>query len=220
MPKRSTKTTGARSSSRSSKAKKTRASSKTALKSTPRTSISRTTASKRSIDRTEENATTIFSTALQKSKTTPNRVVTETTTTLTSFSQLMTTWFAFLVVTLITYYFFNLLFPTYLVFGTDQISGIAALLQSGALLSLLVVGAIPIIEIIGGALNRKMSDSDWMIIYLAINTIAIWIVSRFAEVVGMGISSWMIALVIGFILTLVQGIVYKMLINPLTSRGV
>lgn len=223
MPKRSTKTTGTRSSSRSSTAKKTRASSKTQNKSTTasaaRSTKRKSTATRKSaVARTEANETTIFSTALQKSQTTPKRPVTDTTTTLTSFSQLMTTWFSFLVVTLVTYYLVNVLFPDYLVFGTDQISGVAALLQSAALLSLLVVGAIPIIEIIAGALNKRISDSNWMIIYLAINTVGIWIISRFAEVAGMGISSWIVALVTGFILTLAQGIAYKMLINPLTSR--
>jgi hypothetical protein len=214
MPKRSTKTTATRSKTKADKAKKTKRTSKTQTQARTQTTRRATT------PRPVKNETTVFSTALQNAQAPTTRTSMHEPSVVTTFSQLMAAWVAFFLASTLLFYLVNLLFPQYLVFGTDQISSWVAMLQSSALLSLLVVGAIPIIEMVGSSMGRKISDSDWMVIYLLLNTIGIWLISRFAEVIGLGISSWVVALVVGFILNLAQGIIYKMLISRLTSRGV
>lgn len=218
MPKRSTKTTAAKSKNRANKVKKTQDTGKRKLRTTAPAAA--------------PSNTTVFSSALKKSgsasespRTTTSARISATSSdtstsavTTTNFTQLLITWFSFFLVTVIAFYAAAYLFPSYLVFGTDTISPFAGMLQSSALLSLIVVAAIPVIEMAAAAVGRKVTDSNWMVLYLLINTAGIWVISRFAEVVGMGISSWVVALVLGFVLNVAQGITYKMFISQLTSR--
>jgi hypothetical protein len=218
MPKRSTKTTAAKSKTKARKLKKTQDTRNRTLRNTSSSKVSK------------PSNTTVFSSALQNATSSTNegqlsarrpatvRTAQIESSATTSFTQLLTTWFSFFLVTVLLFYIATLLFPSYLVFGTDSISAFAGMLQSAALLSVIVVGVIPVIEMVAASLGRKVSDSNWMVFYLLINTVGIWVLGRFAEVIGMGISSWVVALVLGFVLNLAQGLTYKLFITQLTSR--
>lgn len=100
----------------------------------------------------------------------------------------------------------NRFFPEAVALGTDQFSTWQALLFSMLVLTLITVGFIPLVEMIASSAKRSLSAMDWMVTYFVINTAAIWVVARFAEQLGMGISSWVVAVVLALVIDAVQGL--------------
>jgi hypothetical protein len=186
---------------------------KTAKKST-RKVASRSTA------RSPKRATQDFSAALKSAQMSPastsssNTLSTEETT----FSQLAMMVVAFSVVSLIVLYIANMLFPSNVVLGNHIVTPMMALLMSSIVISLLGVGATPLIEWASKAINLKLNASHWMLLYLVINTLVVWLVARFAEILGLGVSSWVVALGLGFILDVAQGLLVKMIFTPAHSE--
>lgn len=107
------------------------------------------------------------------------------------------------------FFWTNKLFPDSLVLGTNLYSPMRALYISTTVFTLLVVGMIPVIEYFFKKMNSKLEDIHWIAAYLIINAAGIWSIARFSESFGMGISSWVVALILGTILNLTQGIFMK-----------
>lgn len=107
----------------------------------------------------------------------------------------------------------NRFFPALVVLGTHQISPMMGLLTSMAVLSLIVTGAMPVIEWAKKEFKLKLKDKDWMIIYWLVNIVGLWVVSRFAETLGLGISSWVVVVVLAFFLDMAQGLVMMKLVT-------
>jgi len=51
----------------------------------------------------------------------------------------------------------------------------------------------------------KMTSTHWLVLYWVVNAGSLWLMGRFAELVGLGLNSWMVAVSLGFIIDLVQG---------------
>ena len=109
----------------------------------------------------------------------------------------------------------NRFFPTFVVLGTHRLSPLMSLLTSMAVLSLIVTGAMPVIEWVKKEHKLKLKDKDWMIIYWLVNIVGLWVVSRFAETLGLGISSWVVAVVLAFFLDMAQGVVMMKLVTKM-----
>ncbi|HYD35834.1 MAG TPA: hypothetical protein VD999_07275 [Vitreimonas sp.] len=110
-----------------------------------------------------------------------------------------------LVANMMVIYLSHLVFPGNVVLGTHRFSLFEALLYSQVVLTFMIVGAVPVIELIAEQMRYKLQDMHWMLLYFFLNIGAVWVVARFAEVLGMGISSWMVAVGLAFILNIVQG---------------
>lgn len=61
------------------------------------------------------------------------------------------------------------------------------------------------------------SSAEWMASYFVLNFVGVWVVARFANQLGFGISSWVVALVLAVVLDVVQGAA-MMQVEKLRSR--
>jgi hypothetical protein len=171
-----------------------------------------------SSSRSAARTTQDFSAALKSAQVSSSASSTSTMTSDdTNFSQLAMMVVAFSVVSVGVLYIANMLFPANVVLGNHLVTPMMGLLMSSIVISLLGVSATPLIEWARKAFNLTLNASHWMLLYLVINTLVVWLVARFAEILGLGISSWVVALALGFVLDVVQGLLVKMLFTPASS---
>lgn len=102
-------------------------------------------------------------------------------------------------------YLASWLFPAQIVLGTSSISAFEAVVYSMFVLTLIVVGALPILELFQRQRGRLFGTMDWALIYFFITTASLWLIGRFAVQLGLGLSSWMVAVGLGLVLSLAQG---------------
>ncbi len=132
----------------------------------------------------------------------------------TTMSQLTNMFIAFLVGNSVVIYLANMFFPSQVALGTHLISPMMGLLYSSIVLTVLLVSSVPVIEWLGRQLRMTLSSSHWMLLYLVMNTLFVWFVARFSELLGMGIASWVVAVILAIVLDVIQGmlamfVVYK-----------
>lgn len=120
---------------------------------------------------------------------------------------LVASYFAILAVNIVILYLANWIFSRQVVLGTFSISYGWAVLHSMGLLALLDTFAIPFIHYYEFRLGRILGPREWLIFYGVINFAGLWFISRFADALGLGLSSWWVALYLGFIFSFTQGIV-------------
>lgn len=118
---------------------------------------------------------------------------------------LVKTFFVLLLVNILVVYLANTWFPQYVVLGTQSISLWWALIHSMSVLALINTFAIPFIRAIENKKGRMLTSKEWMVKYFIINFVGVWVVARFSDQFGFGISSWMVAVVLAVVLDLVQG---------------
>jgi len=99
----------------------------------------------------------------------------------------------------------NMLLPQQIVLGTQSISSVMALVLSSGILAWAATLTMPIFTEIEIRKQMVLTPQHWMIGYLIINFIAVWVVSRFADVIGLGMASWFFVLGLAAILDVVQG---------------
>ncbi|OGV96638.1 hypothetical protein A2W24_01600 [Microgenomates group bacterium RBG_16_45_19] len=108
-------------------------------------------------------------------------------------------------------YLAHRLFPSYIVLGTANLPMWWAVLDSMAVLALLNTFTIPFVRQTEAKRGQMFSNKEWMVLYLGLNFVGIWVIARLAEFIGLGISSWMVALVLAVVLDGVQGVVMMQL---------
>jgi hypothetical protein len=101
----------------------------------------------------------------------------------------------------------NMLFSQNIVLGTMSLNSTAALLLSSAVLAWICTLAIPFFTLWEMKRGKILTPTDWMAGYLVVNAVALWLVSRAAEVFGLGISSWIFVIITAAVLDMVQGMV-------------
>ena len=104
----------------------------------------------------------------------------------------------------------NVFLPENVVLGNNIFSPGAALIYSMITFTLLSVGAVPVVEWVASNNKVQLTENMWMILYFFINFFALWIVARFAELLGLGISSWQIVAVLALILDVLQASIMEM----------
>jgi hypothetical protein len=127
-----------------------------------------------------------------------------------NFSMMVRFFVTFFVVNTVVLYVANMVAPQAVVLGTNLLSPFQALLYSTGVFTLLSVAIVPLIEMAGNALRIKLEMFHWIAAYAALNTVCLWIVARFAEQLGLGISVWYVAVILGVILDFVQGFAIQM----------
>ena len=133
----------------------------------------------------------------------------------TSFTQLLRMWVVFFLGTSIALFMFELLFPSLITFGTATITPVRALFQNAAIISFVVVGAVVALEEMCLKHARLSLERFQFLTMLVVNTGMIWLLSRLAEQMGFGISSWIVALVLASILQLIQSSSLKTILPEL-----
>lgn len=103
-------------------------------------------------------------------------------------------------------YLANLWFPHHVVLGTQSLSPIWALFLSMGFLSLINTFAIPFMNQYEKSRKQPLTPKDWITAYFVLNFIGLWLVTRAAEQLGLGITSWLVAAILAVILDVFQGI--------------
>lgn len=120
-------------------------------------------------------------------------------------AKLSMTFIAMFVVNMVVIYIANLLFPNNVVLGNMNLDVFWALVISSAAIALLTVLVMPLLRMYERSKKRDMTPGEMMGVYLIINFVILWLISRAAEVFGLGLSSWLVVLLLAVVLDLVQG---------------
>lgn len=103
-------------------------------------------------------------------------------------------------------------FPDWVVLGTSTIPPLVAAIIAGALLTLIISFVEPFMK------YKKWKVSDeraWALIYALVNVVSVWGIARVSIYTGVGISSFLIAIVLGIELLLIQWVVWKLMIGKM-----
>lgn len=111
----------------------------------------------------------------------------------------------FLAANFVILYLANKWWPTHVVLGTHFFSPMVALLYTVLPLTILSVGFVPVVEHVMDTTEWKATDYHWLALSFVVNATALWGLTRFAEWIGMGVSSWMVVAAVAVVLTAVQG---------------
>lgn len=117
--------------------------------------------------------------------------------------------FSFLTVAvanMIVIYTANLLFPMQVVLGTLSLTPFWALTLATTELSIWLTAIIPLVYYFEWKNKRNLTDKEWMGLYFIANVMFVWGVTRFADIYGFGVSSWMVVIALALALDFVQGI--------------
>ena len=89
--------------------------------------------------------------------------------------------------------------------GTAHLTPFMGLLFASAKLALIGTFIIPFVTEYERMQKRTLSSRDWMILYFFVNFATLWLIARFAEQLGLGLSSWVVAAVLAAVLDFAQG---------------
>lgn len=117
-------------------------------------------------------------------------------------------WISFFLVNLITLYIAYLLVPSFIVLGNANLTDWTAVLLNSFLISTIYYLVLRLAKY----LNINTSkNSSWILTGLITNILSIWFISKGAVLTGLGISSYLIALILGIIITSLQYLICKRL---------
>lgn len=114
--------------------------------------------------------------------------------------------FTLFLVNVLVVYLANFFFPAYVVLGTGTISYWWAVCHSMGKLALIGVAAMLLVTYYEWYRGKNFSPKEWMATYLVVNFVGLWAIARFATNLGLGLSSWVVALFLAAILDWVQGL--------------
>lgn len=120
---------------------------------------------------------------------------------------LVWSYIALFIVNTVVVFIASVIFPLYVVLGTFNLTTSWSLIHSMTLLALANVFVIPFVREYEHRVGKMFTNNQWMAVYFVINFIGIWLIARFADQVGFGISSWLVAAVLALVLNIVQAIV-------------
>lgn len=100
----------------------------------------------------------------------------------------------------------NALFPVQVVLGNANSNLWWSVFHSMVMLSLIVTLTVPLFEWKQKMLGRVLTTKEWMMGYLAINFVGVWVITRFSEQFGLGISGWWVGLLLAVAFDFVQGL--------------
>lgn len=112
----------------------------------------------------------------------------------------------------------NRLFPHDVVLGTRALTLGWALHLSVTKLTVITTFVIPLVYFHEWKRGQVYSPKEWMITYFLVDTAAVWLIARFAGHLGLGISHWWIAVLLGVALDWVQGFA-MMTMSKIQSRS-
>lgn len=115
---------------------------------------------------------------------------------------------SFWLVNSVIFYFAPYVFVALVVTGNARLGPFMAAVVSGFILTVADVITMPIFE----SLKIKLKDKwQWSLAYLFVNVLGVWVIARYADLTGVGISSAWVAVLMGVIFNLAQWGVWKMM---------
>jgi len=78
---------------------------------------------------------------------------------------------------------------------------------------LLSIGAVPVVEWLSEKRESRLTENKWMLVWFVVNFFSFWIVARFAELLGMGVSSWRMVAVLALIMDVLQASVMDVVVS-------
>ena len=111
---------------------------------------------------------------------------------------------------LVVFFVASWLFRNQVVFGNILLPYWAALLVASFLLTAVIFLVKPILVKFGLKLK---GDLNWVLIYTVANIVTVWVLAHLAFLTGFGISSFIVAIVLGIILIICQWILGKVVIK-------
>lgn len=99
----------------------------------------------------------------------------------------------------------NYLFPTAVVLGSSSAPYWWAIYHSMLKLTVIAVFVMPLVTYYEWKNKVVATSKQWMLIYFIVNLLAFWEITRFAENLGLGVSSWMVVVILAAAFDMVQG---------------
>lgn len=109
------------------------------------------------------------------------------------------------VVSAVVIYLANKFFPEAVVLGTMSLSVGWAIALSAGKLGLVTTFASAFFNEFELRRGKLLSPSEMIAGYFVVNVATLWFISRFAEVFGLGLSSWVVVLALAFVADMLQG---------------
>lgn len=131
----------------------------------------------------------------------PKTSVTHTDTGMTLVASFATLAAVHAVVLLLAHYFF----PTQVVLGTHSMSLYWALFHSTLIFTVITTFAIPFAHLYENMRKKMLVSHEWMVLYAVLNFVALWVITRYSEQFGLGISAWWVVAILALVLDVVQG---------------
>lgn len=103
-------------------------------------------------------------------------------------------------------YLANLLFPTSVVLGTFALTPFWSLMLAGTKLSLIGLLVMLLVPYKEWKTKKDFSPMDWMKLYFAVNTLSVYFITRYAEIYGFGVSSWIVVVALALFMDVIQGV--------------
>lgn len=127
------------------------------------------------------------------------------------------TFFATFIVSALVVYGAHLVFPTHVVLGTQSMSPHWALIHSIGTLSLLLTLVMPFMTEYEKLKGKILTPIDWMTAYLLFNVLGLWLITRYSDQFGLGVTSWVVIICLAVVLDFLQGMV-MMMVGELTKK--
>ena len=99
----------------------------------------------------------------------------------------------------------NMFFPSQIVLGTASISHWWAMYHSMFKLTVICTFIMPLVSFYEWKNKLTFTSKQWMLTYLVVNFVALWCISRFADNLGLGVSSWFVILLFAGVIDMAQG---------------
>lgn len=99
----------------------------------------------------------------------------------------------------------NYLFPTAVVLGSSSAPYWWAIYHSMLKLTVITVFVMPLVTYYEWKNKTVFTPKQWMLAYLVVNFVALWCISRFADNLGLGFSSWFVIFLFAGVLDMAQG---------------
>lgn len=111
------------------------------------------------------------------------------------------------IVNMVVIHFVNMWFPGNVVLGTMSLTRTWALVLSSSVLSMLTVLVMPFLTQQELLQKRDFNPMEMIAIYLVLNFVFVWLLTRASEVFGLGVSSWLVVLALAAVMDFAQGMV-------------
>ncbi len=99
----------------------------------------------------------------------------------------------------------NMLFPENIVLGTASISHWWAMYHSMLKFTMISIFVMLLVTVYEWKNKVVFTPKQWMGTYLVVNFVSLWCISRFADNLGLGFSSWFVILLFAAVLDMAQG---------------
>jgi len=113
-------------------------------------------------------------------------------------------YFGFFAVNSLVIWLANMFLPSYVVLGTEWITKCWAMIHSMATLALVDVFMVLFGREYETMKKKVLASGEWLAIRLVVNSVGLWLIARLAKQLGLGISSWLVVIVLGFVLSVAQ----------------